>query len=196
MSKRVTRSSTRTKRPKAKLGLPDLDHSKAAVLDSLRSPESKRGIDEFIQWCCEPRLPMPEWVKETVDSWTGAAEPIGGKLFRCVCRAGNAMGDGVTKRVVCHAPGSAIPPAESWSRFNSSSGTFPCRPLNGIAAANSGFVERLAITSAASRNATFRLLGAPATTRPSEVSPVCRRYGADCDPRSSNLVFSAVWSLH
>jgi len=41
--------------------LPDLDHSKTAVLDSLRSPESKRGyrhaIDEFIQWyCSEPRL--------------------------------------------------------------------------------------------------------------------------------------------
>jgi len=41
------------KRPKAKLGLPDLDPSKSAVLDSLRSPESKRGyrhaIDELIQ---------------------------------------------------------------------------------------------------------------------------------------------------
>jgi hypothetical protein len=50
-----------TKRPKGKLGLPDLDHSKAPVLDSLRSSESKRGyrhaIDEFIQWyCSEPRL--------------------------------------------------------------------------------------------------------------------------------------------
>jgi hypothetical protein len=50
-----------TKAPKTKLGLPDLDHSKSAVLDSLRSPESKRGyrhaIDEFIQWyCSEPRL--------------------------------------------------------------------------------------------------------------------------------------------
>src|SRR5271165_3510417 len=38
-----------------------LDHSKSAVLDSLRSPESKRGyrhaIDEFIQWYCSgPRL--------------------------------------------------------------------------------------------------------------------------------------------
>jgi len=49
------------KRPKTKLGLPDLDHSKSAVLDSLRSRESKRGyrhaIDEFIQWyCSEPRL--------------------------------------------------------------------------------------------------------------------------------------------
>jgi hypothetical protein len=48
-------------RPKAKPGLPDLDHSRSAVLDSLRSPESKRGyrhaLDEFIEWyCSEPRL--------------------------------------------------------------------------------------------------------------------------------------------
>jgi hypothetical protein len=51
----------RVGRPKAKLGLPDLDHSKAAVIGSLRSPESQRGythaIDEFIEWyCSEPRL--------------------------------------------------------------------------------------------------------------------------------------------
>jgi hypothetical protein len=61
MSKRAKRKIAASKRPKTKLGLPDLDHSKAAVLDSLRSPESKRGyrhaIDEFIQWyCSEPRL--------------------------------------------------------------------------------------------------------------------------------------------
>lgn len=61
MSKRATPKSAVSKRPKTKLGLPDLDHSKAAVLDSLRSPESKRGyrhaIDEFISWyCSEPRL--------------------------------------------------------------------------------------------------------------------------------------------
>jgi site-specific recombinase XerD len=61
MSKRPKCKSARSKRPKSKLGLPDLDHSKAAVLDRLRSPESKRGyrhaIDEFIQWyCSEPRL--------------------------------------------------------------------------------------------------------------------------------------------
>ena len=51
----------KTLRPKAKLGLPDLDQSKTAVLGSLRSPESQRGyrhaIDEFIDWyCSEPRL--------------------------------------------------------------------------------------------------------------------------------------------
>ena len=43
MGKHGTRRSTTAKKPKTKLGLPDLDHSKAAVLDSLRSPESKRG---------------------------------------------------------------------------------------------------------------------------------------------------------
>jgi hypothetical protein len=55
------RRSPKPKRPKAKPGLPELDHSRSAVLDSLRSPESKRGyrhaIDEFVQWyCSEPRL--------------------------------------------------------------------------------------------------------------------------------------------
>ena len=245
MSKHARRKSATSKRPKSKLGLPDLDHSEAAVLDSLRSLESKRGyrhaIDEFIQWyCSEPRLsfnkvvvtryriflenrglaagtingrlaavrrlayeaadagllspefaasirrvkgvkklgvrlgnwltaeearrlwqtldpdtlkgkrdraipavllgcglrrreladlnfthlqqreehwaivdlvgkggrirtvPMPEWVKTTVDTWIRAAELGAGKLFRCVCRAGKCWGDGVTERVVWH----------------------------------------------------------------------------------------------
>src|ERR1043166_5241568 len=49
------------RRPKTRLGLPDLDQSKAAVIGSLRSPESQRGyrhaINEFIDWyCSEPRL--------------------------------------------------------------------------------------------------------------------------------------------
>ena len=48
-------------RPRTKLRLPDLDQAKAAVLGSLRSPESQRGyrhsIDEFTTWyCSEPRL--------------------------------------------------------------------------------------------------------------------------------------------
>ena len=48
-------------RQKTKLGLPDLEQAKAAVLVSLRSPESQRSyrhsIDEFVFWyCSEPRL--------------------------------------------------------------------------------------------------------------------------------------------
>jgi hypothetical protein len=51
----------KVRRPKTRLGLPDLDQSKAAVIGSLRSPESQRGyrhaINEFIDWyCSEPRL--------------------------------------------------------------------------------------------------------------------------------------------
>jgi site-specific recombinase XerD len=245
MSKHATRRIAKTRRPKTKLGLPDLDHSKSAVLDSLRSSESKRGyrhaINEFIQWyCSEPRLsfnkiavtrfrialenrglaagtingrlaavrrlayeaadagllspelaagirrvkgvkklgvrlgnwltaeearrfwqapdaatlkgkrdrailavllgcglrrreladldfthlqqreehwaivdlvgkgghirtvPIPTWVKTTVDAWANAAELNTGKVFRCVCRAGKRWGDGVTERLVWH----------------------------------------------------------------------------------------------
>lgn len=53
MSKTVNQKRGTPKRPKTKLGLPDLDHSRSAVVDSLRSPESKRGyrhaINEFIE---------------------------------------------------------------------------------------------------------------------------------------------------
>jgi hypothetical protein len=43
MSKRVKRKSA--KRPKSKLGLPDLDHSRAAVLDCLVHPSPNAAID-------------------------------------------------------------------------------------------------------------------------------------------------------
>ena len=245
MSKHSKGKYPRSKRPKTKLGLPDLDHSKSAVLDSLRSPESKRGyrhaIDEFIQWyCSEPRLsfnrivvtryriflenrqlaagtingrlaavrrlayeaadagllspelaaairrvkgakkvgirignwltadearrfwqspgtdtlkgkrdrailavllgcglrrreladldfrhlqqreehwaivdlvgkgghirtvPVPDWVKTTIDEWVAAAALSAGRVFRCVCRADKRWGDGVTERLVWH----------------------------------------------------------------------------------------------
>jgi len=55
--------SSRRKRGSAKsvLRLPDLEHAKAAVLNSLNSADAKRGyrhaIDEFVDWyCSEPRL--------------------------------------------------------------------------------------------------------------------------------------------
>jgi hypothetical protein len=56
--KRIVKKAAWTK---IKLSLPDLDQAKAAVLGSLRSPESQRGykhaIDEFIAWYCSaPRL--------------------------------------------------------------------------------------------------------------------------------------------
>jgi site-specific recombinase XerD len=53
--------SSRKKMPKRVLRLPDLDHAKRTVLNSLGSPDSTRAyefaIDDFIAWyCSEPRL--------------------------------------------------------------------------------------------------------------------------------------------
>jgi site-specific recombinase XerD len=57
----TSRAKGKKSRPKIKLGIPDLEHSKTAVLRSLGSPDSRRGyqhaIDEFVAWyCSEPRL--------------------------------------------------------------------------------------------------------------------------------------------
>ena len=50
-----------SRKPKRILRLPDLDHAKTAVLNTLGSPESERSyrfaIEDFIAWyCSEPRL--------------------------------------------------------------------------------------------------------------------------------------------
>src|SRR3981189_2918425 len=47
-------------------------------------------------------VPLPGWVKATIDQWVTAADISAGRLFRCVCRAGKHWGDGVTERVVWH----------------------------------------------------------------------------------------------
>src|SRR5437868_8883041 len=54
-------SKRRRNSTKSILRLPDLEHAKAAVLNSLSSVDAKRGyrhaIDEFVDWyCSEPRL--------------------------------------------------------------------------------------------------------------------------------------------
>jgi hypothetical protein len=59
--RKTSTNRTKKNRPKIKLGIPDLEHSKPAVLRSLGSPDSRRGyqhaIDEFVTWyCSEPRL--------------------------------------------------------------------------------------------------------------------------------------------
>src|SRR5260370_42714129 len=47
-------------RTKSKLGLPDLEHAKSAVLVSFRSPESqrsyRRSIEDFVCWYCSEHL--------------------------------------------------------------------------------------------------------------------------------------------
>jgi hypothetical protein len=48
MRRRLSRAAKKKPHPKTKLGLPDLDQAKAAVLGSLRSPESQRGYQHSI----------------------------------------------------------------------------------------------------------------------------------------------------
>lgn len=48
MSGRKNRKPACRNHPKVKLGLTDLDHSRSAVLESLRSPESKRGYRQRV----------------------------------------------------------------------------------------------------------------------------------------------------
>jgi site-specific recombinase XerD len=59
--KNKPRYRSRERKARRTLRLPDLEHAKAAVLNSLTSADAQRGyghaIDEFVEWyCSEPRL--------------------------------------------------------------------------------------------------------------------------------------------
>lgn len=47
-------------------------------------------------------VPVPAWVKQTVDDWLAAARASDGRLFRCVCRTGTIWGEEMTEKVVWH----------------------------------------------------------------------------------------------
>src|SRR5271155_5667616 len=47
-------------------------------------------------------VPVPNWVKETLDAWLAAAGIVSGPLFRCVCRAGKLWGHSISDKTVWH----------------------------------------------------------------------------------------------
>jgi integrase len=47
-------------------------------------------------------VPVPDWVKASVDEWLQAANLSGGKLFRRVNKNGSTWGDGLTEKAVWH----------------------------------------------------------------------------------------------
>jgi len=47
-------------------------------------------------------VPMPDWVKHTIDDWLAIAQLAHGKIFRCVCRKGTVWGTEITEKVVSH----------------------------------------------------------------------------------------------
>lgn len=81
----------KTTRAKTKLGLPDLEQAKSAVLASSRSPESQRSYQHSLtldhlqrreeHWAIVDlvgkgghirTIPVPDWVKQTIDDWLTA----------------------------------------------------------------------------------------------------------------------------
>jgi hypothetical protein len=65
-AKETAHMPKKTRKPVSRkiiLRLPDLDHAKSSVLNSLSSPRSRRNykfaMEQFITWyCCEPRLAL------------------------------------------------------------------------------------------------------------------------------------------
>jgi integrase len=47
-------------------------------------------------------VPVPTWVKQTLDAWLTAAGIASGPLFRCVCRADKLWGSGISEKTVWH----------------------------------------------------------------------------------------------
>jgi len=48
-------------------------------------------------------VPVPEWVKASVDVWTTIAHISSGRIFRCVNKTGSVWGSGITEKVVWSA---------------------------------------------------------------------------------------------
>ena len=87
-------------------------------------------------------VPIPAWVKATVDAWTAAASITHGTVFRAINKAGRVWGDGMSPKVLwdvveqrprapasrswprtisgAHARVSVTWPAANWIRFSSS----------------------------------------------------------------------------
>jgi site-specific recombinase XerD len=72
-------------------------------LDHLQLREDHWVIADLIGKAAHIRsVPVPAWVKSTVDGWTTSAPVIEGRIFRCVSRTGSLWGNGITEKVIWH----------------------------------------------------------------------------------------------
>jgi len=146
----------------------------ALTLDHLQQREDHWAIVDLVGKGGHIRtVPVPDWVRTELDDWLAAAAIDRGRLFRRVNKVGRTWGDGMTVKAVWHivkesakrigvaklAPticdvpvlGSAMLRAASWSRSNSSWGTFRFKRPSAILGANSGFDQPSMIALASSR---------------------------------------------
>ncbi len=82
-----------------------LRHRELAELtfESLQRREERWAIVDLVGKGRHIRtVPVPNWVKETLDTWLTAAGISSGPLFRCVCRTGKLWGHGISEKTVWH----------------------------------------------------------------------------------------------
>jgi integrase len=73
------------------------------TFDSLQRREERWAIVDLVGKGRHIRtVPVPNWVKETLDAWLAATGISSGPLFRCVCRAGKLWGHGISEKTVWH----------------------------------------------------------------------------------------------
>ena len=114
-------------------------------------------------------VPVPAWVKRTVDAWTAAAQISAGTIFRPVNRMGKLRGNGLTPKAIWHVVKAAAQRAGiknlaphdlrrtcarlchlaggNWSKYSSCWATHRFRRPSATWAASRSFVTRSTTTS-------------------------------------------------
>ncbi len=73
----------------------------ALDLESLQQREEHWVIADLLGKGGHVRtVPVPAWVKDTVDAWVTAAGIAHGRVFRAINKAGHVWGDGMTPKVI------------------------------------------------------------------------------------------------
>jgi integrase len=73
------------------------------TLEHLQRREDHWAIVDLVGKAGHVRtIPVPDWVKRTIDDWLTAASVVDGRLFRRVCRTGTIWGEEMTEKVVWH----------------------------------------------------------------------------------------------
>jgi site-specific recombinase XerD len=73
----------------------------ALHLESIQQREEHRVIADLVRKGGHVRtVPIPTWVKYTVDAWTAAAAITQGPVFRAINKAGRVWGDGMSPKVL------------------------------------------------------------------------------------------------
>jgi integrase len=73
------------------------------TMESIQRREGRWAIVDLVGKGKHIRtVPVPAWVKDTLDLWLAAAGIESGPLFRCVCRADKLWGHGISEKTVWH----------------------------------------------------------------------------------------------